>query len=156
VGAVPSTTPGDLSPFGIAFGQKFPDGPVNESKFPLPLALEGFKVPMPPAAGLPMFYDYELLLLAQSNLIYSAQASRAYSGIESCISDRDRVAEVVRARIPDLEGGLPKFESEVFAIDLYCGYSEGARFIELNLAIFHKPTKEKIVVPDYSEFQKCT
>jgi hypothetical protein len=142
------------NPFTISYGQEYPIAPLNEDDFPLPLALKGFKAPMPLDAGLSMFFDQEIVLLAETNLIYSVQTSRAYADLEACNVDRDIAQKVVLARIPDLAGDTTQFESESFYVDLYCGYSKGGRFVELHLAIFHKPTKEKIVVPDYSDFQK--
>ena len=143
-------------PFTINYGQKYPIAPFNEGSFPLPLALKSFKAPMPSEAGLSMFFDQKIILLPGGDLIYAVQASRAYAALEACSTDRDLAQEVVLAKIPGLLGQPPKFESESFVVDLYCGYSEGGRFIELHLSIFHKPTKEKIVVPDYSDFQGGT
>ncbi|GGD12830.1 hypothetical protein [Halopseudomonas salina] len=142
------------NPFTIGYGQEYPIAPLNEDDFPLPLALKGFKAPMPSDAGLSMFFDQEIVLLAETSLIYSVQTSRAYADLEACNFDRDLAQKVVLARIPGLAGETPQFESESFVVDLYCGYSKGGRFVELHLAIFHKPTQEKIAVPDYSDFRK--
>ena len=141
-----------VSPFTIGYGEKYPAPPINESNFPLPLALEGFTAPMPKEAALPMFFDYEIVLLAQTGLVYSIRTSRAYADLDSCNTDMNLAVDTVRSRIPGLKGESPQFESDSFIVDLYCGYSEGGRFVELEFAIFHKPTKEKIVVPDYSEY----
>lgn len=150
-----SENPNLTNPFAIGYGHEYPVAPFKESNFPLQLALTSFRAPMPSDAGLPMFFDQEIVLVAETNLIYSVQASRAYAALEACVSDRDLVKKVVLEKIPGLAGlgEGSKFESEVFSIDLYCGYSGGSRFIELHLVISHKPTKEKIIFPDYSGFQ---
>ena len=131
----------EISIIDVELGKRFPLKPVLE-KIPLPrYGYIYFKVVEPSDSDITQFYDYEIRATNPELLVYSVEASRAYSSKDKCDSEIINLHKIFKhnQKYTDRKIGLNSYSSKNGEnnVRISCLTQAGSPSWELQLKIYN-------------------